>query len=509
MKKIFLCLSVLFVFAAVSCQKDDQLNFISAAIERYHASGKVYVEDNVAHWNTDDTVSINGYDEKVRIDGNEAQISLSHPDADCYYALFPARISQSFSNNQYSVVLPSIQELRTDSEGRQLISGVMAAVGSNSLQFRNLTSLLCLQLPTSISVTCISVVARNSDNEIIPLCGNTTVGFSDGVPSLGPLSNGDSVMLVCPPQYRANRSRFYIVLPPVKEAKLTIRVTFICNGKICSKSFSQSSATNIMPANAIANVAKNIDQLGEVPVGRFSISSSQKVCFSQGNLQYIGSAASPYWKFADNQYDFLGSAQGSTAVNIDRDLFGWGTSGATISGTTLHPYLTTTDATKYFTGNVLTDQSDWGKRNTIRNGGTGWYTLSQAQWNYLLFTRASSYAKATVNNVPGVVLLPDGYHHPLSSSLNGIKTSDALYSSNTISLTQWILMESQGAVFLPAAGYRYGTTMSDVNFTGRYWASDLTGNALTVYCCQFSDGTMNILTRENYYGHAVRLVHSL
>ena len=34
--------------------------------------------------------------------------------------------------------------------------------------------------------------------------------------------------------------------------------------------------------------------------GLFSVSATQQVYFSKGNLQYIGSAATPYWQFAEN-----------------------------------------------------------------------------------------------------------------------------------------------------------------------------------------------------------------
>ena len=63
--------------------------------------------------------------------------------------------------------------------------------------------------------------------------------------------------------------------------------------------------------------------------GGFSVSANQQVQFSQGNLQYIGSAATPYWHFAENQWDYLGTTTGqnSSNENVDRDLFGWGTSG--------------------------------------------------------------------------------------------------------------------------------------------------------------------------------------
>ena len=57
--------------------------------------------------------------------------------------------------------------------------------------------------------------------------------------------------------------------------------------------------------------------------GKFTINEDgDQVYFSQGNLQYIGSASTPYWKFAENQWDCLGTTTGqnSSNQNADRDL---------------------------------------------------------------------------------------------------------------------------------------------------------------------------------------------
>ena len=44
--------------------------------------------------------------------------------------------------------------------------------------------------------------------------------------------------------------------------------------------------------------------------GKFSVSPTKKVSFSQGNLQY--NAAQNVWRFATNQYDFVGDANMGT-----------------------------------------------------------------------------------------------------------------------------------------------------------------------------------------------------
>ena len=239
---------------------------------------------------------------------------------------------------------------------------------------------------------------------------------------------------------------------------------------------------------------------GEVPVGaicgKFTINANgDQVYFSQGNLQYIGSAATPYWKFAENQWDCYGttSGQNSTNQNVDRDLFGWGTSGWNNGNLYYLPYNTEyhwdyeirygygpTDGTNYnydLTGDYA--NSDWGVYNAISNGGNTpnlWRTLSGNEWNYVFYMRSTPsnilYAKATVNSVNGVILLPDNWNSTVYA-LNYTNRSDAPFTTNEIPEENWATMESAGAVFLPAAGQRLGDELYDVGYYGLYWSSSL------------------------------------
>ena len=51
--------------------------------------------------------------------------------------------------------------------------------------------------------------------------------------------------------------------------------------------------------------------------GLFSIDECRQVWFSKGNLQYIGSAATPYWKFAEQQWEILASFTGQNSDSPD------------------------------------------------------------------------------------------------------------------------------------------------------------------------------------------------
>ena len=227
---------------------------------------------------------------------------------------------------------------------------------------------------------------------------------------------------------------------------------------------------------------------GEVPVGaicgKFTINAnSDQVYFSQGNLQY--QASTNTWKFAENQYDYVGSTNSNISSTYSGwiDLFGWGTSGYNHGANCYQPWSTSTSFSDYYaygsyTYNLYdqTGQADWGY-NPISNGGNQanqWRTLTKPEWAYIFNTRTTSsgirYAKANVNDVNGVILLPDDWSSD-TYSLSNTNSSGASFSSNTITASQWSALEQVGAVFLPAAGYRKGTSVYNVGSYGLYWSA--------------------------------------
>ena len=260
--------------------------------------------------------------------------------------------------------------------------------------------------------------------------------------------------------------------------------------------------------------------------GLFSISSTQQVHFSQGNLQYIGSASTPYWKFADNQWDCLGNnGQGSDNPNVDRDLFGWGTSGYNHGAIAYQPYDMNTDYYDYYVYgsstyslNNQTGKADWGY-NPIMNGSNlenNWRTLTRSEWTYLLFNRNTTsgirYAKAKVGDMNGIIVLPDNWN---SSIYNLVYTNNASvsFSNNTISQSVWRdVLEINGAVFLPCSGGRYyqNTPQSYIGLIGaigQYWSATncSSENAYSIY---LHEESLDDTYRNRASGCSVRLVYS-
>lgn len=247
----------------------------------------------------------------------------------------------------------------------------------------------------------------------------------------------------------------------------------------------------------------------------FSVSSSKKVHFSMGNLQYQASTGT--WRFAQHQYDCIGSANSPISSSYSGwiDLFGWGTSGWNSGVTCYQPWATSTSYSDYYPGGSYTNNltgsyanADWGVYNRISNGGnqTGmWRALTKDEWLYLISYRTNASSKrgaATVNGMAGLVLLPDSWVLPSGLTFNPSMNS---FSSNTYTVSQWSQMEDNGALFLPAAGGRNGNGVYYAGTIGYYWSSTYSDEMYARYMGFYSGG-VGMGNYDRCYGFSVRLV---
>lgn len=285
-----------------------------------------------------------------------------------------------------------------------------------------------------------------------------------------------------------------------------------------------------------------------VTPGLFSISATQMVRFSKGNLQY--QASTNTWRFADNQWNFVGGRDyqtntryGNVGYNYNNyisstysgwiDLFGWATSGYNHGAVCYQPYGTNSVFADYSAygqvGYNLYDNNgtaDWGY-NKISNGGNendSWRTMKNEEWMYLLNDRVTisgiRNANAIVNDVNGLILLPDDWNESIYE-LTSVNNTQAIPITNNISSLDWSeIFEQNGAVFLPETGFRlqnkpnepyyrnyYGYNSQNELWPGRgfYWTSTTTSEQLRSYyiATYYNTGTM---TQVNAEGYAVRLV---
>ncbi len=487
-----------------------------------------------------------------------------------FYAAYPAKNAAGVDNTivydgvaekyKATFTVPATQTYKANS----FAEGAMPMVAyseNQTLAFKNVFGGICIPLVgDGQTVTKVVLTSATSEN----LCGTFTADCTSPTPTPTCTSGGgNSITLNCaaPVALHAVTPTYFCFMVPPASLASGFAVTPY-NGETAYEELSTTANPGIT-RSVIKKVDRNLEVEEAVVVpdgainGQFTINpSGDKVYFSYGNLQYIGSAATPYWKFADNQWDFFGETTGQSSTNpipnVDRDLFGWGTSGyhndADPYNTNYYPWsissttVNSTYNTKGFGPSTnMTDPNlvgtsanyDWGIYNDIKAGETlivkGTYrTLTIDEWYYLFYTRKVTvggvekvpYGEGVVNNVNGMILLPDNWDGSVcigfTYGLPHTDYEDNNYINNSFSESttpKWSEMEAAGCVFLPAAGYRYSTTvdyyMGDDDGPlgqGEYWSSTYLSKA-QAYLLRFTQigfSTTNSYNRNS--GLAVRLV---
>ena len=465
--------------------------------------------------------------------GRTAEFTLAlgdEPTGGHYYAFYPANIAGMINPNRIN--LPEMQEYHSAEGGKVQFEAPMYAYSNDDkLAFKNLCGVVRITLTAPKTISRIVISANE------PLCGHFTVNWNGGEPTLVATStDGTEVEFTCGSGVDCTEGAdFYLYLPVNEMGYTGMEFAFYAtDGTYCSKTL-KSDQRYVVGRNTLNPLV--FGNMTFRPVGSkgglFSVSATKQVWFSQGNLQY--QASTNTWRFAEHQWDYVGTqtadnfglyggtVSGSDNRNISStysgwiDLFGWGTSGWNSGAVCYQPWSISTSYSDYYPGGSYTNgltgayaEADWAWHNTISNGGNDvhqWRTLTQSEWAYLLNHRANASAKCgpgNINGVCGLVILPDRWILPSECSFTAGFTSD--WTLNSYTLTQWAQMEATGAVFLPAAGCRGGSSVFEVGEIGDYWMStpsDQFGQAFRVH---FQSNFLNQYTSSRSNGFSVRPV---
>lgn len=213
---------------------------------------------------------------------------------------------------------------------------------------------------------------------------------------------------------------------------------------------------------------------------QFSVSSYNKVRFTNANLMYAGKSAramgqSTPWRLMKYPWSMVETDDWDQAQQSgmgDISLFGFGTSG--YSGK--NPWMTS-DSWQDYPSGTLDENTDWGRHNRVF-ASDGYSridnlrTPSSAEWAYLLglkedvndSVRSDEYLfqKATVCDVPGLIIFPDGFtpaaDAPAALQLGKCNDSDIACSANEYTYREFRQLAAAGVVFLPHAGSREGSS---------------------------------------------------
>lgn len=518
MKRTFMTLTAVIALTAsmtfTSCNKEEQGNaeFTATMETCTDIQGKTVLNGTDLNWVSGDQIAIYGvggngvYQATPQTPATTAaftRASGSNVSAPCR-AYYPATLTTDGIN----ITLPATQ---TYVNGSMNEFPMYAESNTNVLSFRNLCGALKLHL-TKASTTISSIAVTASS----PINGLFTVDYNNGDPVLTPVSgstttptSANTTVLTCATaQAIDNGADFFIYLPAGNYTGLEIVLTDD-NNVTCTKTANVTIPVTRSQYTTITFGENDIDFTiespaieGELP-GLFSVSATQQVRFSQGNLQYQPSTQT--WRFAQHQYDFVGYDNNNISATYTGwiDLFCWGTGN--------NPTLVSPSVNDFSTTFV-----DWGV-NAISNGGNQanvWRTLSWSEVDYLFYRRldaANKYAKGTVNGNVGIIILPDNWTLP-----SGRTYTPGMSASNSYSLEQWNDMELAGAVFLPMSGSRYydinfGWTYNDQG--SGYWTSTLGygsyASIIDIYY-NYRTGTYSLYLNHSYplnYPYSVRLVH--
>ena len=535
-KKLYFLLTGMALFGGVlavgSCQKENNTDGIPEGAVLLTAEGfggmegdKTSVSAESVVWENGDRVSLNGAEYTVTVSGNKAFVTgFNIPDVQ-FQGIYPAGLGAGTQ----TVTVPSQYESHYNN-GRQVLHQpmlAMAGAGDNAIRFRHATAAVRVLVKNSLDVDVVVTGVKVSSAEG-QLCG--TRGVTLGVGTLavaaqsGTIAEEDkqvSVELTDSPVLAHGGSdiiEVQVPILPVVAGNMTITLyAHMAGAALGARNFTfthtashTALARNVM-MTARVNLSTNGGHTTEDTKGRFSVGENRWVVFAQGNLQY--NAGTSTFRFAQNQYDIIGDGNSHIASGYSGwiDLMGWGTSGYGTS----YPYLSTTNLADYgpATGDIATTHYDWGVHNAIEKAGVAgtWRTLTSSEWDYLLNTRnvTKRFAKVALTvgstTVNGLVLFPDSYNFADGLVCNQTDLGyEGQENSNILTLGQWQLMEAEGAVFLPAAGYREGTSPSSVGGTGYYWSSSRdVGGARAL---RFANGNMAFDSSPAvYYGNSIRL----
>lgn len=413
-----------------------------------------------------------------------------------YNAYFPASL--------YNGTTASLPATITETWSENKFNMPMCARGeSTELQFKNLCGVLKIKVNKdrinevkSIRVSSANKAVSgaftvNNDNTAVLVKpdrtdNNVTVTYTEAVPTT------------------AEGTVFYVAIPAQTYRGLKIELS--SDGEHFNKSITTKENEDIVVER---NKIYPINHVYTIPAdalpGEFTVDEGgRKVRFSKGNLKanFISFEVEDLknlfdifnWGFAEHQYDYIGNASGNAHIdqiydntNYVVDLFGWSLASGNVWGIS---------ASKDEGVNIIGNFYDWGKIYSVIKGlaSDTWRTLSQGEWTYILYTRTMQNNKPRYSlNITyvgrmGVVLYPDDY---AGSTLN----SDTNY-----------FMLPEGVVFLPAAGWREGTTISDVGSIGNYWSSNEYNQLLARPLC-FSCESITTENYDKYFnGFSVRLV---
>ena len=405
---------------------------------------------------------------KVSDPGFVAGTDIDHNIAFYPYVSIAAIAKSAGSYVISDITIPATQTYAEGSFGNGAfpMAAVTGSTGDMNLKFKNVLGGLKLQLKGTASIASISITGNN--NEI--LCGAAEVTVANGSnPSINLTdASAKTVTLDCGAGVALNSETatpFIIALPPITmTGGFTVIVTDT-EGK--QMEIKTTKPQTISRSSLLKMPAVNYEWMASssVPTPE-AVDLGLSVKWASCNLG--ASKPTEYGGY----YQWAGTEDVSdTSIKLDWSNCPYHTGSSYSSGWT--KYNTKSSYGTVDNKTVLEAKDDVAH---VKLGGK-WRMPTDAEWTELINTSNCSWTWTTINGVNG---------YKVQSKKSG-------YTDN------WI--------FLPAAGYRYGTGLGDVGSRGYFWSSSLgTYAPRSAWYVFFNsdDVFRNYLYR--YYGRSVRPV---
>lgn len=539
------------LFAGCKKESNGVVN-LGTKLEPIGANSKIYLNPNdVPQFFTDgEQIRVNNDDNPYTINSDYTVTGVQEIESGTYYAMYPASIVTDENGVQAStaIKLPHLQTWETQTVGgvvKQKINlpcaAALAADGDKVLRFRNLCSLIEVEWTnTTGSAQTIRSIEVTAQGRGLWGEGTATIDGANSRINIPYTGTNSRVVLEMPNgiEVAANATspKMYVIVPPYTSGTpFTVKIRF--------NTGSDNVEVNYPSINIDRNTVYFISNSGtpeedtEIS-GYYSISPTCKVVFSKGNLQHIGAlntyADNSTWHFADNQYDYFGRGNigdGWNELTTNVDLFCWSVSnedpGYNSWYTGGHSYglRAEEDADDYYWEEP--DFLDWGTMAIDGDPANTWFTMTKAEWEYLLNTRTGARGlriNVNITNIPnhptgqttihGCLLFPDDW--TIDRLPSGITLTTG--QVNNLTYEQFRRIEAVGCVLLPESGYRevggYNNNWVDAVTSynlGQYWTATPVGGT-EAYYMQYNYIANNYAANNTtadgavFYGNSVRLV---
>ncbi len=443
------------LFTVTSCQKETVGNgtqFRATMEGCTSKDGKTALNGTALNWVAGDEIAVYGTAGRgiyTATPQTPATVALfDNVSGETGNAPFRAYYPTTLTTDGVHVTLPAVQ---TTADGSLTEFPMYAQSDDNTLAFRNLCGALKLHLTKAgVSVSSIEVSTNT------PINGKYTLRYT-GVPVIDYESNGtNSTVLECEnPQSIANGKDFYIYLPHGNYTEMTFTIT-ASDGSVCTK-------------HSKANVA-------------IYITRSQYTTINLGENDLV--FANPDWVDLGLPSGLLWATRnvGATSPEDYGDHFAWGE---------------TTPKSVYDWSTYIYCNGSWNRLTKYcSNSGFGYsgftdnLTILQpgddaATANYGGRTPTKEEWEELMNNTTSIWTTQNGVNGRLFTGTNG------------------------NSLFLPAAGYRAGSSFSYYRGSGFYWSSSLnTDDPDYAWYYHFGSISQNMYADSREDGHTVRAVRS-